>query len=136
MGVWRADKKLTPLRMAALALARKGFAVFPLRPNTKEPKGDHNFFRTVGGYKCASRDPALIEFWWDRHPDANIGVATGSVSGIWVLDLDDDRDEAWLREQEAAFGSLPPTVEGITGKGRHLYFRYPLGIDIRNTQNR
>jgi hypothetical protein len=128
---------MTPLGSAALRLAGKGFAVFPLRPRSKEPYRDDKFFRTVGGYKCASRDPALIEFWWDRQPEANIGLATGSVSGIWVLDLDGDDDEAWLHEQEIEHGeTVPPTVEVITGKGRHLYFRYPYGIDVRNTQDR
>jgi hypothetical protein len=128
---------MSPLGQSALRLAARGFAVFPLRPKTKEPYGDDKFFRTVGGYKCASRDPALVEFWWDRQPEANIGVATGSVSGIWVLDLDGDDDEAWLHEQEIEHGEIvPPTVEVITDKGRHLYFRYPLGLDLHNAQNR
>lgn len=128
---------MSPLKTAALALARKGLAVFPLRPRTKEPYSDDKFFRTVGGYKCASRDPALIEFWWGREPDANIGIATGSVSSVWVLDLDSREDEAWLREQEIEHGeNVPPTVAAITARGRHLYFRYPLGVDIRNAQDR
>jgi len=128
---------MSPLGAAALKLAAMGFAVFPPRPCTKEPYSDDKFFRTIGGYKCASRDPALIEFWWGRQPEANIGLATGSVSGIWVLDLDGDDDEAWLREQEIEHAeNIPPTVEVITGKGRHLYFRYPYGIDVRNAQDR
>ncbi len=128
---------MSALSTAALALARKGFAVFPLRPGTKEPYSDDKFFRTVGGYKCASRDPALIEFWWSRQPTANIGLATGSISGIWVLDLDCNEDEAWLREQESEHGeTIPATVEVITAKGRHIYFRYPPGVDIRNAQDR
>jgi hypothetical protein len=128
---------MSPLGENALRLAARGFAIFPLRPRTKEPYGDDKFFRTVGGYKCASRDPALIEFWWARQPEANIGLATGSVSGVWVLDLDDDEHEAWLHEQEIEHGeTVPPTVEVITGKGRHLYFRYPYGTDVRNAQDR
>jgi hypothetical protein len=128
---------MSALGAAALKFGRKGFAVFPLRPRTKEPYSDDKFFRTIGGYKCASRDPALIKFWWSRQPEANIGLATGSVSGVWVLDLDDDEDEAWLREHEIEHGeTIAPTVEVITGKGRHIYFRYPYGIDIRNAQDR
>jgi hypothetical protein len=125
------------LGTAALRLAGKGFKIFPLRPRSKEPFSDNKFFRTVGGYKCATRDPALIEFWWSRQPEANIGLATGSVSGVWVLDLDGEDDEAWLREQEIEPGeNVPPTVEVTTSKGRHLYFKYPLGADIRNAQDR
>jgi hypothetical protein len=125
------------LGTAALRLAGKGFAIFPLRPRSKEPFSDNRFFRTVGGYKAATRDPALIEFWWSRQPEANIGLATGSVSGVWVLDLDGADDEAWLHEQEVEHGeNVPRTVEVTTGKGRHLYWRYPTGIDIRNAQDR
>jgi hypothetical protein len=139
---------MTPLGSAALQLAAKGFAVFPLRPRSKEPYRDDKFFRTVGGYECASRDPALIEFWWDRQPEANIGVATGSRSGVFVLDVDGDLGRETLARLEEEHGQLPPTVEAITpgkinkktgvhsGRGLHLYFRYPLGFDLRNAQDR
>jgi hypothetical protein len=140
--------RMPPLNQAALALAAKGFAVFPLRPKTKEPYGDDKFYRTVGGYKCATRDRSLIEFWWARHPDNNIGIATGSVSAIWVLDVDGDEGRETLATLEEQHGQLPETVAVVTpgkinkktglhtGRGLHLYFRYPLGLDIRNAQDR
>ena len=31
---------------------------------------------------------ADVEAWWRRWPDANVGVVTGRVSGIVVLDVD------------------------------------------------
>jgi hypothetical protein len=132
----------------ALGLAARGMAIFPLRPRTKEPYNDDKFFRTVGGYKSATRDSALIEFWWSRQPEANIGLATGSVSACWVLDVDGDEGRETLATLEEEHGQLPATVEVITpgkidkrtgvhtGKGLHLYFRYPLGRDIRNAQHR
>jgi hypothetical protein len=137
---------MTPLGQAALKLAGKGFAVFPLLPRTKTPYSDDKFFKTVGGFKCATRDQSLIEFWWSRQPEANIGLATGSVSGVWVLDVDGDAGREALAALEEQHGQLPPTVEVVTpgkidkdgrhtGKGRHLYFAYPLGRDIRNTQD-
>ena len=70
---------MSVFRDAALKLCAQ-VAVFPLRPETKEPYGDGKFYRTVGGYKAATRDRSLVEFWWDRHPDNNIGIATGSIS--------------------------------------------------------
>jgi hypothetical protein len=139
---------MTPLGSAALRLAARGFAVFPLRPRTKEPYGDDRFFRTIGGFRCANRDPALIEFWWDRQPEANIGLATGSISGVWVLDVDGDEGRETLATLEEQHGQLPKTVEVVTpgkiskttglhsGRGLHLYFRYPLGLDLRNAQDR
>jgi hypothetical protein len=139
---------MSPLGEHALRLAAKGFAVFPLRPKTKEPYGDDRFYRTVGGYKCATRDRSLVEFWWNSHPDNNIGIATGSISAIWVLDVDGDEGRETLATLEEQHGQLPPTVEVVTpgkinkttgvhtGRGLHLYFRYPLGLDIRNAQDR
>jgi hypothetical protein len=53
---------------------------------------------------------------------------------VWVLDVDGEEGEATLRKLEAEHGALPATVEAITGKGRHLYFRWASGIVIRNKQ--
>src|SRR5262249_39762514 len=53
---------------------------------------------------------------------------------VWVLDIDGEEGEATLRELEAQHGALPTTVEAITGKGRHLYWRWPTGLVIRNKQ--
>jgi hypothetical protein len=113
---------------AALALARKGLRVFPCKERSKEPL-------ILGNLKRATTDENIIRSWWQRYA-FNIGIATGQGSGIWVLDVDADKDgEATLRELEAKFGALPPTVEVITGNGRHLYWRWPdNGVEIRNAQ--
>ncbi len=77
-------------------------------------------------------------------PDANIGITTGKTSNLIVLDVDGPMGEATLAEIERKYGSLPPTWQVKTGKGRHLYFRFPkdvakvksvarkkLGLDVR-----
>ena len=120
---------MTPLGYAALALARRGLRVFPCVERRKTPMIEDNL-------KRATTDESTIKGWWYRR-HFNIGIATGPGSGIWVLDLDGQEDEGWLRQREAEYGSLPETVEAITGNGRHLYFRWPTGeIIIRNTQDR
>jgi putative DNA primase/helicase len=107
---------------AALALAKRGFAVFPCWENAKEPL-------TPNGFKDASKDPAVILGWWRRYLNANVGVACGAVSGKFVVDVDvkGDRDgEADLRLLEKEHGALPATVESITpSRGRHLWFNMP-----------
>ncbi len=40
------------------------------------------------GRNSASYDPEQISKWWERWPDANIGVVTGSETDLVVLDLD------------------------------------------------
>ena len=87
--------------------------------------------------RLAAVDEAIIRRFWGEQGRYNIGVATGRGSGIWVLDIDADHDgEQTLRDLEAQHGALPPTVEAITGAGRHLYWRWPDSVDIRNAQLR
>jgi putative DNA primase/helicase len=79
--------------------------------------------RTRNGVKDATTDRTIIKAWWRRWPDANIGIATGPTSGIFVLDVDGNAGKASLAELQAEHGRLPKTVTVKTGKGRHLYFR-------------
>lgn len=124
----------------AIKYAEMGLAVFPVRRN-KAPYTPH-------GCKDAKTDLRAIKSWWKRWPDANIGIATGSISGgIVVIDIDIDEDKGIygdesLREWEDEHGELPETWRAITGRGGyHIYYRsdekiknttglYP-GIDIR-----
>jgi hypothetical protein len=102
----------------ALALAARGLHVFPCRPRDKRPA-------TANGLKDATTDPDIIRAWWQQQPDNNIAIATGAASGIFVLDVDGLDAEAALRRLEAEHGGLPATVEAITARGRHVYFRSP-----------
>jgi hypothetical protein len=107
------------MKDAALKLARAGVAVFPVKPRDKIPLTGH-------GCLDATSDDERVRAWWDQWPDANIGLATGSKSGVWVLDIDGEEGEASLRDLEHRLGALPATVVAITGGGgRHLFFRLP-----------
>ncbi len=119
-----------PILSAALALAAKGKYVFPVEARGKRPLTSH-------GCKDASIDPAIITDWWKKWPDANIGIATGNGSGVFVLDIDGEEGEESLRVLEREHGSLPLTVESITGGGgRHLFFLWPQQCTIANSAGR
>ena len=107
----------------ALQLASRGLCVFPCRPRDKLPATEH-------GCRDATTDPDIIRRWWRSEPRYNIGCATGRVSGVFVVDIDDA--EAALRALEAKHGALPSTVEVITARGRHIYFRMPC-MPVRNS---
>jgi len=113
----------------ALALARRGQAVFPCKPGAKEPATAH-------GVKDATTDLGVIETWWHTNPDYNVAIATGTISGVFVADIDGVDAEAELRKLEAEHGELPPTVEAITARGRHVYFSMPVDADLRNSTGR
>ena len=75
----------------ALKLAARGLHVFPCKPRDKRPATKH-------GVLDATTNPDAIEKWWRQVPTCNIGVATGAVSGIMVLDVDSIDAEAELQE--------------------------------------
>ncbi len=99
--------------------------------------------RTVRGLRDASTDLDLIRTWWARWPHANLGVATGTASGLMVLDVDLPDGPASLARLVADRGRLPETCEQRTGSGgRQLLFAHPgqpvsnrarllPGIDVR-----
>jgi len=89
--------------------------------------------------KQASTDSALIERWWGRTPDANIAVATGPESGIFVLDVDGPEGERTLADLERRHGPMPEFYcQQWTGSGVgwQAFFAYPEGRTIRNSAGR
>lgn len=114
--------------LAALGYAGKGWQVFPCLPSGKQPL-------TLHGLKEATTDPEQIRTWWRKWPDANIAIATGAASGIFVVDLDFDHDGIdSLVKLEAGKPKGLATLECATGGGgAHLYFTWPDGFEIRNS---
>ena len=111
---------------AALDLSDRGYYVFPVRARTKFPLTAH-------GFKDASRDERTILHWWDRWPDANIGVACGA-SGISVLDIDPkvgaDPADVILK---LGLGHYPATV--LTGIAPERSEKYPKSLPgVRGAQ--
>ena len=116
---------------AALKYAKEyGWAVFPVSSKNKKPLTPH-------GCKDAKKTPGPIRAWWKRYPDASIGIATGSVSNLIVIDEDVDEDKGLdgiheMRIWERENGSLPETISVITGRGgSHRYYKYK-GSDQKN----
>jgi hypothetical protein len=58
--------------------------------------------------------------WWQRWPDANVGIRTGRLV---VLDVDGPYGGLALAELEAAHAPLPATRRAQTARGQHIYFR-------------
>lgn len=109
---------------AALGYAARGRPVFPCRTGGKEPL-------TPRGHLDATTDPRRIIAWWNRWPDANIGVPTGERSGLLAVDVD---QPAGLDALERERGRLPATRTHSTGSGgTHYLYRYPDGPEIRNS---
>jgi len=117
------------LKDAALRYAAKGKPVFPCKPKIKRPY-------TQNGWKDATTDPLIINGWWTDHPDAWIGMPTGEITGLIVVDLDlkpgIDGRVSW-GDLQSHQGQAPETVEILSPSGGcHLYYRHP-GVPIKST---
>jgi len=100
------------------------FSVIPLLPGTKKcPLSWKEYQNTRANHE-------LLEYWFLDN-DYHIGIVTGKISGIVVVDLDSE-------EGKKRFFSLDlkasPTV--LTGKGLHIYFKHPMDREVRNFQKR
>jgi archaellum biogenesis ATPase FlaH len=109
---------------AAQSYATRGWRVFPL--NGKVP------FAGTKGFLDGTIDPKEIEAFWHQYPSANVGIVTGSKSGIFVVDIDGDAGAQSWKDYETAYGKERTTLESQTRRGRHLYFAQPIGIPVRN----
>ena len=74
------------LGVAALDLIALGYAVVVLEPGEKRPH--RTLLPPRGGVHNATRDPGQARWWWTQGKGANIGVPTGAVNRLAVVDLD------------------------------------------------
>ncbi len=93
---------------------------------------------------CPPRDAGKhpsVSGWQSRKinhtpvPGRGYGIATGTISGIFVVDLDGDEAVRHLYAQ----GPIPKTFTVRTGReemGVHLYFQCPPDFEVKNDQGR
>lgn len=111
--------KKTTLYSEAFKYAVRGYSVMPLKSD-KRPA-----LTSWKKYQTAPADESQIETWWSNTPDALIGIVTGKVSGITVIDIDS------YKEGGTKVDAFPPTYTVKTGNGGyHLYYKYVEGLTI------
>ena len=105
----------------------RGWSIIPIRAGDKRP--------LVRWEEFQYRHPSEAEArgWFRQWPEAGIGVVTGAISGLVVVDVDTGHGgNESLEQLEREHGPMPTTVEcGTGGGGRHLYFAHPGGL-LRN----
>lgn len=99
---------------AALELLDRGWPVIPIKPDDKRP--------AIKWAEYQERLPTPDEVcqWWDTWPDAEIALITGALSGVVVVDC--DNEDALHAAYDAGMRS-PIRVK--TKRGHHLYFKHP-----------
>jgi len=134
---------------AALSYAARGWRVLPVWPMRDgrcacgpplcANQGKHPLSRLApNGSHSATTDAAVIAAWWADTPDANVGIATGQESGIWVLDVDPRHGgDVTLESLESKHGRLPQSLRARTGSGGgHIVFIHPRDGRLSNSSGR
>ncbi|WP_422117508.1 bifunctional DNA primase/polymerase [Brachybacterium sp. UNK5269] len=106
------------LPVAARELARAGVPVFPCVPGEKHPI-------VKRGFQRATNDLHRVQRWWRWRPTANIGIPTGAVSGLVVIDVDVHGVNGYASYARAArAGLIPAPLAAVTTPtgGQHAYF--------------
>jgi len=137
-----------PNMVAALDLAQRGLAVFPIRYRGPDDKGREKWTPITGWQESASADFKSVAAWWSEWPDARVGLLTGERNGIMALDLDTkngkDGPAAMAALGFSDLESLSPVRVRTPSGGWHLLFRHDPrlrnsaskigdGIDIKTT---
>jgi P4 family phage/plasmid primase-like protien len=114
---------------AAALYAAAGWFVVPVDPETKNPGS-----RLGKGWQLQStRDPSVIQTWWQRWPEASLALHVGR-SGAVCLDVDDPAKltqglGAWLMPDDG-LGVTPAQFQStrVAEQGRgHYLFAAPAG---------
>lgn len=131
----------------AFSYAEMGWRVFPLHtPRERggcscgraECKDQGKHPRIKGWDVEATTDKAKIASWWQRWPDANIGIATGQGSNLLVVDCDGAKGRDTLARWEAEHGPIdtPRVKTGREDGGLHLYLSWPVGSGLTVGSNK
>lgn len=113
-----------------------GFALFPIHGvvDNKCTCGNSSCTNvgkhpaTPNGLKDATKDIEQLKLLWAGRKGLNVGIATGTISGIFVIDIDGEEGE---KDIEKLNFKIPETLCAKTGRGRHLFFKHPNGGPIR-----
>jgi RecA-family ATPase len=126
----------------ALSLAQEwDLPVFPVLITRKESGKSEKKPLTTHGFYDAAKNMEQISQWWDRWPSAAVGVPTGKVSKLFIVDID-PAGEGWYRENA---DRLDCGRVHKTERGWHLVYSMPVGeignsagklapgVDVRGT---
>ena len=125
----------------ALHYASMGMSVIPVHTVTGgecscgSPKcsapGKHPRIKWLGrASKCMTEKE--IKDWWKRYPDSNVGIVTGAISGIAVIDVDGEEGLRSLEEAGLSLEEMPITPTAKTGGGGlHILYRHPERQEVK-----
>jgi len=118
--------KQNNLLKAAIYYQAKGCSVIPIRTDSKKP---------LVKWERYQKEPASadqIRKWWRQWPKANIGIVTGEVSNLTVIDADTEEGLNNLNDNFLPESLNIPTVKSPKPFGHHFWAEYTPGIPNRS----
>ncbi|OGP59974.1 MAG: hypothetical protein A2V65_01595 [Deltaproteobacteria bacterium RBG_13_49_15] len=106
---------------AALDYAGRGYSVIPVR-------GDKKPFISWTEHQKRRATAEDIQEWAAKYPGASVGIVTGEISGILVIDC--DTREGYEAIQKLLPDALLLPIARTPRGGWHLWFLYPVGSKI------
>jgi hypothetical protein len=122
---------VTALPREVTEASARGWRLFPVQARGKRPL-------VKGWPEEATSDIAQLEAWASLFPACNWGLATGTTSGLVVIDVDGTEGRGSLADLEREGLTLPATLTVTTGRadgGEHRYYRASPRVEIRNDQS-
>ncbi len=104
----------------ALEYVNLGWSILPVRPDDKRP-----YMTNWLQYQKIRADRNLVTSWFSSLSNAGVGLVTGRISGVVVLDVEHDCPipiEDILRKYPTGM------ISKSGGGGRHLFYNYPRGV--------
>jgi hypothetical protein len=98
-----------------LGYAARSWYTFALKPKSKDPA-------TKRGFYDATINPEKLKRWFARGYPYNVGIRTGLLSGVLVVDVDGILGKTSLQRLCHEYGPLPKTLASRTARGGHLWF--------------
>lgn len=108
---------INELYQSALWYIARGWSAIPLTQRDKTPWPNFALAQYQRQRKASTDE---IYHWWKSSPDANVGICTGKISGLFVVDC--DSPQAYERVQTEGYLE---TLVSQTGKGYQIFFEYP-----------
>lgn len=133
----------TMLNDALYYVEKFNWKIIPLNhplPNNSCSCGNPNCTRQgkhplIGGWADVdfTSEPDKVRGWFKRWPYCNIGLLTGSKSGVFALDVDGQDGRQSMLSFPEVLPVTPQTTSGRLDGGNHYYFDFPVGLDLKNS---
>jgi len=104
-----------PLFQKAQEYLSKGYSVIPVSTNKKP-------LIKWTEYQTRKAEETEVQQWLQQFPDMQLGIVTGAISDLVVIDVEEGGDHT----------QFPETLTATTGgNGYHLYYKHP-GTPVKN----